>query len=83
MKARWCLGVVGGGFCALSLGGAASTIAFERPLDSISLGMLVTLCVWIALWVWVMATEQLGRCAMLLGLVFVLGTALCVWGIRA
>lgn len=82
MKVRWCLGVVGGGLCALSFGGAASLLAFERPLDSISLGMLVTLCVWIALWVWVMATEQLMRSAIVLGLGFVLSSVLCLWGLR-
>lgn len=80
MKRRWLLGFLGGGLCALLWGGATASLPQQEPLDALSLGMFTTLLLWVPLWLWVMATERLGRSALIIAALSLLGLALCAWG---
>lgn len=79
MKRRWWLGCLGGAVGAQAVGALVTSLAPGTPLDGIALGLLVSLLAWVAIWVWVMGTQKVGRAAGILLCITVLSTALCVW----
>lgn len=79
MKGRWWLGCLGGAIAAQAVGALATSLAPGTPLDGIALGLLVSLLAWVAIWVWVMGTQRVGRAAGVLCCVTLLSAAVCVW----
>lgn len=63
MKKRWALGFGGGALAAACAGACASSLS-SPALNAISLGTLVSLVTWIAVWVVAMASQRLGRFAL-------------------
>lgn len=79
MRRRWLLGCLGGAVGAQAVGALATGWAPGTPLDGIALGLMVSLIAWVAIWVWVMGTQRVGRAALIVLLITVSCAGLSAW----